>query len=281
MIIPATAHEYFLTMVGSPDNLVIRVKTIEPSKANEVLVKVHAVSLQFRDLQVAVGKYPAIYSDHLVPCSDMAGEIVAIGTDVKDWKKGDRVCANLAADHLYGDSSYIIKESHLGCQSPGVLTEYRTFRSHVIFLIIPILDSLTYKKRCAALTAYNCLQGPVPLKAGDYVLILGTGGVPTKTPNWDEEKLKITTGLDCGCGTLAKSIKSVRLAGYLHIVGYVSDQGKADVDIVKISISKGITLRGIQIGSIAQFKDMTCLLSANPEMTRPFIDKIFSKRQIR
>lgn len=41
--------------------------------------------------------------DNLVPCSDMAGEIVAAGDDVKGWKVGDRVCANFALDHIHGD----------------------------------------------------------------------------------------------------------------------------------------------------------------------------------
>ncbi|KAF9465606.1 hypothetical protein BDZ94DRAFT_1296380 [Collybia nuda] len=259
----------------------------------------------------------------------MAGEIVAIGEDVKDWRKGDRVCANLAADHLYGDSNFTIKRSELGCQSPGVLTEYRTFSSHSL---VSIPQHLSYEEAstlpCAALTAYNSLRGPVPLKAGDHVLVLGTGGVSTfalqfavasgatviatsssddklkmssklgakhiinykKTPNWDEEVLRIAmqtngVGVDHviealrykvgGYGTLPKSIKSVRFAGYIHLVGYVSGQENADLDVVGSAISKGIILRGIQIGSVAQFKDLTRVLSANPEETRPVIDKIF------
>jgi NADPH:quinone reductase-like Zn-dependent oxidoreductase len=61
----------------------------------------------------------------------MAGEIVAVGADVKGWKQGDRVCANFATDHIYGDTNPAIQTTSLGGQAHGVLTEYRTFPAHV------------------------------------------------------------------------------------------------------------------------------------------------------
>lgn len=73
--------------------------------------------------------------DQLVPCSDMAGEVVGIGEDVKNWAAGDRVCANFALDHLHGDVTPAIQLSSLGGQCHGVLTEYRTFPAHVRVLI--------------------------------------------------------------------------------------------------------------------------------------------------
>ncbi|KAF9465609.1 hypothetical protein BDZ94DRAFT_326875 [Collybia nuda] len=320
MTVPVTAREYHLAKPGSADNLAIRTKTVESPRANEVLVKIHAVSLQYRDLMVASGMYIVQCLDDLVPCSDMAGEIVAVGEDVRGWKKGDRVCANFAAEHLYGDTDLEIQRSSFGAQAQGVLTEYRTFPSHSL---VSIPQHLSYEEAstlpCAAVTAYNALLGPVPIKAGDHVLILGTGGVSifalqfalssgatvivtsssddklktatklgakyvinyNKTPNWDEEVLKITNGVGVdhvievgGYGTLAKSMNSVRYAGYLHLIGFVA-QKNIDVDIVTKSVWKAITLRGIQIGSVAQFKDMNRLISANPEKTRPIVDKVF------
>ncbi|KAF9465607.1 hypothetical protein BDZ94DRAFT_1253518 [Collybia nuda] len=321
MTIPTTAHEYYFPKIGSADNLTIRKKTIEWPKTNEVLVKVHAVSLQFRDLMVSTGTYSAECPDaNLVPCSDMAGEIIAVGEDVKGWKIGDRVCSNFATEHIHGDISYVINKSALGGQSPGVLTEYRTFPSYSLVLIP---DHLTYQEAstlpCAAVTAYNALHGPVPMKAGDYVLVLGTGGVSIfalqlavasgaiviatsssedklkiasklgakhvinykKTPNWDEEVMKMTNGVGVdhvvevgGPGTLIKSIRSVRFGGHLHLIGFLS-QENSNVNVVLEAVSKGITLRGIEVGSVAQFNDMNRLLSANPEKTRPVVDKIF------
>lgn len=70
-------------------------------------------------------------ADNLVPCSDMAGEIVAAGEDVKGWRIGDRVCANFSLDHIYGDTNPAIRDTALGGHVHGVLTEFRTFPAHV------------------------------------------------------------------------------------------------------------------------------------------------------
>lgn len=60
----------------------------------------------------------------LVPCSDGAGEIVAVGEEIKRWKVGDRVCPNFALDHVYGDMTEEIKATGLGGHVDGVLREY-------------------------------------------------------------------------------------------------------------------------------------------------------------
>lgn len=146
---------------------------------------------------------------------------MAVGVDVKGWKTGDRVCSNFATEHLHGDIDRAIQRSSLGGQSHGVLTEYRTFPSYVRFRCIPFPRSSIHRlsftvtcidpaasfvrggfdptvrvplhssdlfpyrygpHRCAGLTAYNSLLGPVPVKAGDYILVLGTGGVSMSAP---------------------------------------------------------------------------------------------------
>lgn len=61
----------------------------------------------------------------------MAGEIVTVGEDVKQWKKGDRVCSNFSTAYLYGDPDEESYASSLGGQSPGVLTQYRQFPASV------------------------------------------------------------------------------------------------------------------------------------------------------
>lgn len=129
----------------------------------------------------------------------MAGEVIAVGEDVKDkWKVGDKVCANFCTEHLFGDPTPESAASSLGGQSPGVLTQFRAFPayslvkfpehlSYVQASTLPfVLLCLTVKSSganlvfsCAALTAYHALYGPNPLKAGDFVLVLGTGGVST------------------------------------------------------------------------------------------------------
>lgn len=61
----------------------------------------------------------------------MAGEVIAVGDNVTDWKVGDRVCANFSTDHLFGDTNATIQRTSLGGQAHGVLTQFRTFPAHV------------------------------------------------------------------------------------------------------------------------------------------------------
>ena len=66
-----------------------------------------------------------------MPCSDMAGEIIAVGDDVKGWKVGERVSSNFAVDHIHGKVTAAIKASALGAPIDGVLTEYKAIPAHV------------------------------------------------------------------------------------------------------------------------------------------------------
>ena len=124
----------------------------------------------------------------------MAGEIIAVGEDVKGWKVGERVSANFFVDYIDGDLTPEISATALGGAIDGVLTQYKIFPAHVspllfhaVFSNIPlqslvaIPDHLSYEEAstlpCAALTAYAALIAPAPLKGGDTVLVEGTGGV--------------------------------------------------------------------------------------------------------
>ncbi|KAJ7167256.1 hypothetical protein C8R43DRAFT_169490 [Mycena crocata] len=320
MTLPTTTHRYSYPKLGSYDNLIVQEVPVTTPKPNEVLVKAHAVSLQFRDLLIAKGAYPGSLPPNLVPCSDVAGEVIALGEGVKQWKVGDRVCANFTLDRLHEGQ---VGELALGGATDGVLTVYRNFPAQSL---IAIPEHLSWEEAstlpCAALTAYNALLcGYEPLKGGDTVLVQGTGGVSifalqfavasgatviatsssdeklkiaTKlgakhvinyktTPKWDEEVLKLTNGAGvdhvievAGNSTLQRSISSVRTGGSINIIGFVG--GLSDVtppDILGSSIHKQLKIRGIGVGSVHQFEQMTKLISANVEATRPVVDKVF------
>ena len=66
-----------------------------------------------------------------MPCSDMAGEIIALGEDVKGWKVGERVSSNFTVDHVFGDPTKEIISTGLGAPIDGVLTEYKVIPAHV------------------------------------------------------------------------------------------------------------------------------------------------------
>ncbi|KAJ7729955.1 alcohol dehydrogenase superfamily protein [Mycena metata] len=207
MSLPTTTRQWYYSQLGSFDNLVIQEVPVGSPKANEVLVKIHAVSLQFRDLMIASGAYPGSMPPNLVPCSDGAGEIIAVGSDVAEWKAGDRVCANFSIDKVHNDAPNNLA---LGGAVHGMLTQYRTLPANSL---VRIPEHFSYEEGatlpCAGLTAYNALlSGYEPVKAGDTVLVQGTGGVSIFALQFavasgatvivissNDEKLKVATKL--------------------------------------------------------------------------------------
>jgi len=149
-------------------------------RTDEVLVKFHAASLNYRDFMVVSGTYNPKMALPAVPFSDGAGEIVEVGQDVTKWKVGDRVTPIFAQGWLDGETSEEKRRTSLGAGSQwdGVLREFGTFSQESV-LRIP--EHLSYEEAatlpCAAVTAWNALTVSGSIKAGETVVILGTGGV--------------------------------------------------------------------------------------------------------
>ena len=68
----------------------------------------------------------------------MAGEVVAVGDQVRKWTPGDRVCANFSIDHIHGDVNDELRKAFLGFFIDGVLAEYRVFPEHVRLSFEPL-----------------------------------------------------------------------------------------------------------------------------------------------
>ena len=145
----------------------------------QVLVRLRAASLNYRDLMVASGRYgrgtaPA----NLVPLSDGAGEVTEIGADVSRVKIGDRVAGLFMQTWQGGEIAPEDPPSSLGGAIDGVLAEYRVFDQHGL---VALPAHLSFEEGatlpCAGVTAWNALFAGKPLTAGQSVLVLGTGGV--------------------------------------------------------------------------------------------------------
>jgi NADPH:quinone reductase-like Zn-dependent oxidoreductase len=162
------------------DKLALVDRPMPEPAAGDVLVKLHAASLNYRDLMVVSGTYNPKMKLPAVPFSDGAGEIAAVGEGVAKWKLGDRVMPIFAQRWFDGDSSEEKRRTSLGAgaQWDGVLREYGAFGAESI---VQIPEHLSYEEAatlpCAALTAWNALVFSGKLKAGESVLTLGTGGV--------------------------------------------------------------------------------------------------------
>ncbi|NRD59510.1 NAD(P)-dependent alcohol dehydrogenase [Corallococcus exiguus] len=143
----------------------------------QALVRIHAVSLNYRDLIIARGTYPGLKLP-LIPCSDGAGQVVAVGSGVTRVKVGDRVAPTFFQVWTDGERTPEKVAHALGGGVPGVLAEYVCVDAEGLVLLP---DWLSYEEGatlpCAAVTAWNALVPQGGLKRGQTVLAQGTGGV--------------------------------------------------------------------------------------------------------
>jgi NADPH:quinone reductase-like Zn-dependent oxidoreductase len=144
----------------------------------QVLLKLKAASLNRRDLMVVQGRYYPRQPLPLIPLSDGVGEVVAVGEGVTRVKVGDRVSSIFFQTWLAGRPSKTAFRSALGSPGDGVLAEYVVLHQDGV---LPVPEHLTDEEGatlpCAAVTAWNALIAGGGLKAGDTVLLQGTGGV--------------------------------------------------------------------------------------------------------
>lgn len=141
-------------------------------------VRMRAASLNYRDLLVAAGRYGAGTKANVIPLSDGAGEVVALGPGVSRFKIGDRVAANFFPDWIGGELTAEATKRALGGAVDGMLAE-EVVLAETAAVAVP--DHLSFEEAatlpCAALTAWNALVEVGRLFAGQTVLLLGTGGV--------------------------------------------------------------------------------------------------------
>ena len=144
----------------------------------QITVRVRANSINYRDLNAvrAPGRMGLAFPR--IPNSDGAGDVVAVGAGVSGIGVGDRVAGCFFQNWAAGDISAAAMASALGGPIDGMLAEEVVLNAHGV---VPVPAHLDYAEAanlpCAALTAWNGLAVSGGLKAGDTVLLLGTGGV--------------------------------------------------------------------------------------------------------
>lgn len=166
-----------INSAGGIDTLSAVTRPTPPPGACEILVRVHAVSLNYRDLLHVLG-----YADNdqwpLVPCSDGAGEVVAVGAGVSRFKVGDKVAGTFFQRWNSGGITQDVMESALGGRMSGMLAHHVCLSQDGA---VPMPAGWSYAQAatlpCAAVTAWHALVAKGKLAAGETVLVLGTGGV--------------------------------------------------------------------------------------------------------
>jgi NADPH:quinone reductase-like Zn-dependent oxidoreductase len=276
----------------------------------QVLVRMRAASLNFRDLAIIAGKYfRGPLTQDTIPLSDGAGDVAAVGADVGQFAVGDRVVATF----MQGNPP-----AALGSPLDGTLAEYAVFPADGL-LRLP--DHLSFEEAatlpCAGVTVWNALMhGPRSLRPGETVVALGTGGVSIfalqigkaagarviitsssdakldraralgadhcinykTTPDWEKAVLELTGGLGAehvvdtgGVGTLPKSYLAVGPNGVVSVIGA---QTRPEGDLSPYPLmTKFAMVRGIFVGTREHFEGLMKAVAVNK--LHPVIDKTF------
>lgn len=185
----------------------------------EVLVQVRACSINFRDQIIPLGLYMGgVVPIDIVPMSDGAGEIVAIGDGVTSVSVGDRVAGIFFQDWMDGPPNPQMGVALGAPPAQGMLQDYVVLPERGV---VRIAQSLDYTQAaclpCAGVTAWNALmEGPRPVQADESVLILGTGGVSL---------LALQIAKAAGARVIATSssdekLERVKAMGADHVINY-------------------------------------------------------------
>jgi NADPH:quinone reductase-like Zn-dependent oxidoreductase len=170
---------YQLPKGGAGIEALSRVDLPEPKPMHrQVLVKVAACSLNYRDLGIVRGTYRMPVRDKIVPLSDGAGEVVAVGSGVTRVKAGDKVAGCFFQRWPGGEPSHNVQASALGGSIDGMLAEYAVLEEDGVVKVpehLSVEEGATLP--CAGVTAWHAMMVHAKLIAGQTVLLQGTGGV--------------------------------------------------------------------------------------------------------
>src|SRR5262245_42749715 len=164
---------------GTGIDALVKVELPNPKPGpRQVLVKVAACSLNYRDLAIAVGSYRMPVKPNLIPLSDGAGEVVEVGPGVTRVKAGDRVAGCFFQRWIAGPMAADTHMSALGGSIDGMLAEHAVLEEHGVVKLpahLSLEEGATLP--CAAVTAWHALAEHARIVAGQSVLAQGTGGV--------------------------------------------------------------------------------------------------------
>jgi NADPH:quinone reductase-like Zn-dependent oxidoreductase len=282
---------YRIDRFGSVDGIMLRSSEDPRPGLGEVLMRVRASSLNYRDLMVLKGGGRGPTKLGVVPLSDGAGEVAAMGDGVTRVKVGDRIAGTFHPRWFGGPIRPEYLTDRLGANLDGVLAEYAVLSEEAL---VHFASHLSFEEAatlpCAAVTAWVALTGHRKITAGDTVLTQGSGGVSvfalqfaqllgarviattstaekakrlkalgasevinyTETPDWDEKARELTNGCGVDCVVEIGGPGTIAMSlGALAVGGHVS--------LIGASLSPSgtgldpllLTGRGITVGAIS------------------------------
>ena len=207
----------------------------------------YPVSLNYHDLMVALGLIPT--EDKRVPLSDAAGEIVEIGNEVTKWKSGDQVMSMCFPNWVSGAPKYELL-SFIGDNQDGYATEYIAIPETAL---TKIPNNLNLKEAatlpCAGLTAWRALVDEGKLKAGESVLVQGTGGVSV----FALQLAKTYGATVIATSSSDEKLEKLKALGADHLINYKThpEWGK---EVLKLTNNEGVD-HVVEVGGAGTFSE--------------------------
>jgi NADPH:quinone reductase-like Zn-dependent oxidoreductase len=199
------------------DHLALRERPAKAPGPGQVRLRVRAASLNYRDLMMVEGRYNPRQPLPLVPCSDGVGEVVEVGPGVTRVAPGARVLPTFAQRWPAGDPGPEALASTLGGPLDGALADEMVVdEGGLVAAPAHLSDEQAATLPCAALTAWSALVTHGDVKAGDVVVVLGTGGVSLFALQFATllgAEVLITSGSD-------EKLERARALGAKHFVNY-------------------------------------------------------------
>ncbi|MEQ1890010.1 MAG: NAD(P)-dependent alcohol dehydrogenase [Alphaproteobacteria bacterium] len=286
--------------------------------AGEVLVRMTAATLNYRDLMLAQGGPYRSRTGPYVPLSCGCGVVEGVGQGVTRYRAGDRVAPTFFADWLSGPSSGSLLSRALGGTVDGVAREYACFSQESMVKVPDAIGDLEAATlACAALTSWNALFVACATKPGDYVLLQGTGGVSIAglqlakaagatviITSSSDAKLERARAMGADhtinyrtrpdWGVKAKAITGQRGVDVVLEVGGAETQAQSEAALtpggtiagigllgghrIKAAQGNNVRLETIYVGSRGMFEDMNRAIAANG--IRPVVDKVFPMQDL-
>ncbi|CAG8248132.1 unnamed protein product [Penicillium olsonii] len=209
-----------------------------------VLVKYHSRSMNYPEISIANGTFPWKCPDHVVvPGSDGAGEVISRGSSVTKFAIGDKVILQHYPGFRDGPAPASLQKVP-GTHMDGTFCEHGVWdESH----LLRMPEYLSYEEAatlpCSALTAWNCVLGPTPLRQGDFILTQGTGGVSLFAIQF---AIKLGATVIATTSSEEKAAK-LRSLGAHHVINYrdVPEWGSRARELAS---SKGGCQKVVEIG---------------------------------
>ncbi len=200
------------------DGLTLEHLPSAPVGPREVRVQLKAATLNFRDLMIARGMYP-VGAYPLIPGSDGAGVVLETGADVTRFRAGDRVTTSFFPHWSEGRASRAKFANPLGGGGKGTLAEEIVLSEDALIASPPGLSfAQSAALTCAGTTAWNALFVIGDLKAGDTLVLLGTGGVSI----WALQLAKVAGARVILTSSSDEKLARARALGAQHTINYVT-----------------------------------------------------------